>query len=42
VDGEYTFVQGGDMAKILAWYDNEWGYSCRVSDLVAFMAEKGL
>ncbi len=42
VDGEYTFVQGGDMAKVLAWYDNEWGYSCRVSDLVAFMAEKGL
>ena len=42
VDGEYTFVQGGDMAKILAWYDNEWGYSCRVADLAAFMAEKGL
>ena len=42
VDAEYTFVQGGDMAKILAWYDNEWGYSCRVADLVAFMAEKGL
>ncbi|MYL83119.1 type I glyceraldehyde-3-phosphate dehydrogenase [Desulfovibrio aerotolerans] len=42
VDAEYTFVQGGDMAKILAWYDNEWGYSCRVADLAAFMAEKGL
>lgn len=42
VDGEYTFVQGGDMAKILAWYDNEWGYSCRVSDLAALMAAKGL
>ncbi|MHC1788715.1 type I glyceraldehyde-3-phosphate dehydrogenase [Solidesulfovibrio sp.] len=42
VDAEYTFVQGGDMAKILAWYDNEWGYSCRVADLVAFMADKGL
>jgi len=42
VDAEYTSVQGGDMAKILAWYDNEWGYSCRVADLVAFMAKKGL
>jgi len=42
VDAEYTTVQGGDMAKILSWYDNEWGYSCRVADLVAFMAEKGL
>lgn len=42
VDAEYTFVQGGDMAKILAWYDNEWGYSCRVSDLAALMAAKGL
>ncbi|MHC1711215.1 MAG: type I glyceraldehyde-3-phosphate dehydrogenase [Solidesulfovibrio sp.] len=42
VDAEYTTVQGGDMAKILAWYDNEWGYSCRVADLVAFMAKKGL
>ena len=41
VDAEYTTVQGGDMAKILAWYDNEWGYSCRVADLVAFMAKKG-
>jgi glyceraldehyde 3-phosphate dehydrogenase len=30
------------MVKILAWYDNEWGYSCRVADLAAFMAEKGL
>uniref|UniRef100_I2Q3A9 Glyceraldehyde-3-phosphate dehydrogenase n=1 Tax=Desulfovibrio sp. U5L TaxID=596152 RepID=I2Q3A9_9BACT len=42
VDAEYTTVQDGDMAKVLAWYDNEWGYSCRVADLAAFMAEKGL
>jgi glyceraldehyde 3-phosphate dehydrogenase len=42
VDAEYTFIQGGDMAKILSWYDNEWGYSCRVADLVDFMAKKGL
>ncbi len=30
------------MVKVLAWYDNEWGYSCRVADLAAFMAQKGL
>ena len=42
VDAEYTTVQGGDMAKVLAWYDNEWGYSCRVADLVEFMAKKGM
>ena len=42
VDAEYTFIQGGDMAKILAWYDNEWGYSCRVADLADFLAQKGL
>jgi glyceraldehyde 3-phosphate dehydrogenase len=42
VDAEYTSVQGGNLAKILAWYDNEWGYSCRVADLVDFMAGKGM
>ena len=42
VDAEYSFVQGGDMAKILSWYDNEWGCSCRVADLADFMAQKGL
>ncbi len=35
-----TLVIGGDMAKIIAWYDNEWGYSCRVADLVAFMGAR--
>ncbi len=42
VDAENTKVIGGTCVKILAWYDNEWGYSCRVRDLVKFIAEKGL
>jgi glyceraldehyde 3-phosphate dehydrogenase len=42
VDAEYTKVIGGRMIKILSWYDNEWGYSCRVRDLVKFIAAKGL
>jgi glyceraldehyde 3-phosphate dehydrogenase len=42
VDGEYTKVIGGNMVKILSWYDNEWGYSCRVRDLVKYIAAKGL
>ncbi len=37
VDGLSTVVLGGKMAKVLAWYDNEWGYSCRVGDLAARM-----
>ena len=41
IDGELTMVMGGNMVKVLAWYDNEWGYSCRVSDLASFIAEKG-
>jgi glyceraldehyde 3-phosphate dehydrogenase len=40
VDGPSTMVLNGTTAKILAWYDNEWGYSCRVADLAAFMAER--
>jgi glyceraldehyde 3-phosphate dehydrogenase len=42
VDAEYTKVIGGNMIKILSWYDNEWGYSCRVRDLVKHIAAKGL
>ncbi len=42
VDAQSTMVIGGNMVKVLSWYDNEWGYSCRVSDLAAFMAKKGL
>jgi glyceraldehyde 3-phosphate dehydrogenase len=42
VDAEMTKVLGGNLAKVVSWYDNEWGYSCRVVDLVAFLAKKGL
>jgi glyceraldehyde 3-phosphate dehydrogenase len=42
VDGLSTNVVGGNLVKVAAWYDNEWGYACRLSDLAAFVAEKGL
>ncbi|MDP2862261.1 MAG: type I glyceraldehyde-3-phosphate dehydrogenase [Desulfobacterales bacterium] len=42
VDMEFTYVLAGNMAKVVTWYDNEWGYSCRVADLAAYMADKGL
>ncbi len=42
VDAEYTKVIGGHMVKVLSWYDNEWGYSSRVRDLVKYIAGKGL
>jgi glyceraldehyde 3-phosphate dehydrogenase len=42
VDAEYTKVIGGNMIKILSWYDNEWGYSCRVRDLIKYIAGKGI
>ncbi|HEX5890091.1 MAG TPA: type I glyceraldehyde-3-phosphate dehydrogenase [Pyrinomonadaceae bacterium] len=42
VDAEYTKVIGGKMLKVLSWYDNEWGYSCRVRDLIKYIAGKGL
>ena len=41
IDGLLTMVMGGNMVKVLAWYDNEWGYSCRISDLANFIAQKG-
>ncbi len=41
-DAESTMVIDGDMVKVLAWYDNEWGYSCRLVDLTAFIINKGL
>jgi glyceraldehyde 3-phosphate dehydrogenase len=41
IDGPSTMVIGGTMVKVIAWYDNEWGYSVRTSDLAAKMA-KGL
>jgi glyceraldehyde 3-phosphate dehydrogenase len=42
VDAELTKVLGGNLAKVVAWYDNEWGYSNRVVDLITFLANKGL
>jgi glyceraldehyde 3-phosphate dehydrogenase len=42
VDAVYTKVMDGDFVKVLSWYDNEWGYSCRCIDLARYMAEKGL
>ena len=42
VDASYTKVMDGDFVKVLSWYDNEWGYSSRCVDLVAFIARKGL
>jgi glyceraldehyde 3-phosphate dehydrogenase len=40
VDSASTMVIGGTMVKVIAWYDNEWGYSCRVADLVAHVAAR--
>jgi glyceraldehyde 3-phosphate dehydrogenase len=40
VDTALTMVSGGNMVKVLSWYDNEWGYSCRVVDLLKMMAQK--
>jgi glyceraldehyde 3-phosphate dehydrogenase len=42
LDGLSTMVMEGRMVKVLGWYDNEWGYSCRTSDLAAFMVEQGI
>ena len=40
IDADSTMVLGGDMVKVISWYDNEWGYSCRVADLIAFVAAR--
>jgi len=42
VDAPTTMVIAGNMVKVLAWYDNEWGYSCRLADLAAYVVSKGL
>ena len=42
VDSQLTKVLGGNLLKVVAWYDNEWGYSMRVVDLIEFLAKKGL
>ncbi|MEA1998205.1 MAG: glyceraldehyde 3-phosphate dehydrogenase NAD-binding domain-containing protein, partial [Euryarchaeota archaeon] len=41
VDAEYTNVVGGRLVKVLAWYDNEWGYSCRVVDMIKRLEAEG-
>ena len=40
IDSASTMSLGGDFVKVIAWYDNEWGYSCRVADLVGFVAAR--
>jgi glyceraldehyde 3-phosphate dehydrogenase len=42
VDSPMTLVVAGNCVKVIAWYDNEWGYSCRVRDLITFLGQKGL
>jgi glyceraldehyde 3-phosphate dehydrogenase len=42
LDSKLTRVIGGNLVKTFAWYDNEWGYSNRVKDLITFLGEKGL
>ena len=42
VDAPYTKVLDGDFAKVVAWYDNEWGYSSRCVDLIRYMAKRGV
>jgi glyceraldehyde 3-phosphate dehydrogenase len=41
VDAQSTMVLGGNLVKVLSWYDNEWAYSTRIADLVQFLASKG-
>ena len=40
IDADSTMVLGGNMVKVISWYDNEWGYSCRVADLIAHVAAR--
>ncbi|MFT3828038.1 MAG: hypothetical protein QM731_29240 [Chitinophagaceae bacterium] len=42
LDSAYTKVMDGDFVKVLAWYDNEWGYSSRCVDLLKLIVQKGL
>ena len=41
VDAPFTKVVGDNMVKVLSWYDNEWGFSCRVRDLIKYISSKG-
>jgi glyceraldehyde-3-phosphate dehydrogenase/erythrose-4-phosphate dehydrogenase len=40
VDAPSTLVLGDRAAKVVSWYDNEWGFSCRMVDLITYMAER--
>jgi len=40
VDSASTMVLGGTMVKVISWYDNEWGYSCRIADVIRYVAER--
>ena len=42
VDAPSTMVVGGNCVKVISWYDNEWGYSCRLRDLIDYVSKKGL
>jgi glyceraldehyde 3-phosphate dehydrogenase len=42
VDAPMTLVVGGTLVKVISWYDNEWGYSCRIRDLINYIGKKGL
>jgi glyceraldehyde 3-phosphate dehydrogenase len=42
VDASLTKVLDGNLVKVVSWYDNEWGYSCRIVDLISFLGKKGL
>jgi len=40
VDADLTMVMGGNLVKVIAWYDNEWGYACRMADLTNYIAQR--
>jgi glyceraldehyde 3-phosphate dehydrogenase len=42
IDGLSTMAIGGNMVKVVSWYDNEWGFSCRMADLCNYLAKKGI
>ena len=42
IDGLSTMVMAGNMVKVMGWYDNEWGYSCRTTDLASLISDKGI
>ena len=42
VDALSTMTMGDNLLKVMSWYDNEWGYSCRVADLINYMVSRGL